>query len=128
MERTGPSDKIKPFIVPSNKNTLLCGKCGKIDFGRQSLLLKVEKEFRGDFLSKSYLKVLDPSLAGSIIQNIKEPLDRRRKGVRHFQDCPEEVVHKLLDGSFGGQQAGEEYFRDRLVGSLTGLLAGRGQV
>ena len=48
--------------------------------------------------------------------------------MRHFQDCPEEVVHKLLDGSFGGQQAGEEYFRDRLVGSLTGLLAGRGQV
>ena len=48
--------------------------------------------------------------------------------MRHFQNCSEKVVHKFLNSSLGGQQPGEEYFRDGLVGPLTGLLAGGGEV
>ena len=56
-------------------------------------------------------------LQGGLVQEVEEPLDRRRKvGGRHFENCPEEVVHKLLDGPLGGEQPGQEDLRDGLVG------------
>ena len=63
------------------------------------------------------LWTVEALLSRSLVQQVKEPLDRRREIGRHFQDRPEEIVHKLLDCPLGGEQAGEEDLRDGLVGA-----------
>lgn len=58
----------------------------------------------------------------SFVEEIKKPFDSRRKGFVDSQDRCEEVVDKLLNGPFGGQQSREKNFRDSLVGTLSRLV------
>ena len=56
--------------------------------------------------------IADVVFAGAFIEEIKEPFDGRRQVLVHGEDGAEEVDDEFLDGSFGGEQAREEDFRN----------------
>jgi hypothetical protein len=66
---------------------------------------------------RTNLWTVDAVLEGRLVQQVEQPLDRRREVGRHFEDRPEEVVDKLLERPLGGEEAGEEDLRDGLVGA-----------
>lgn len=64
-----------------------------------------------------------PVGARRLVQEVEQPLDGGRQGVVGTQDRPEEVVHELLNGAFGGEQPRQEDLRDRLVRPVGGAVA-----
>ena len=60
-----------------------------------------------------------------IVQKIKHVLDgegQRRAAVRRAEDGLEQIVHELLQGALGGQQARQVDLRDHLVAALAVTL------
>lgn len=56
--------------------------------------------------------IADVVLASAFIEEIKEPFDSRWKVFVDGEDGAEEVDDEFFDGSFGGQEAREEDFRN----------------
>ena len=62
----------------------------------------------------SYLRARQAELLPRLVQRVEQPLHRGGEAGRHFQDCPEEIIDELLDGSLGGEQPREEDLGDGL--------------
>lgn len=68
------------------------------------------------------LRVGDAVSPGCLVEQIKEPLDRRRKRLVGGEDGVEKVIDELLYCALGGQQSGQEDLRDGLVCALRRVL------